>query len=471
MATDVQSAIDEIAQGGGGGGTAASAVSYDNTGSGLTATDVQDAIDEVYGDIPTVPSAYTSNPAMDGTASPGSSGAWAKGDHVHPTDTSRVPNYGKGQNLLRNWYFVGGGTGRGVFPVNQRGKTSYSGDTSIIDGWTADSNTSITFGSSGMTVALLSGSSTNIYQRCGTAPLGKALTLSVLTSTGLATISGTMPSTLPSNNQTVLTVGASTDGYRFRLYLQPAGTMYVEFRAYSSQVWVAAQLELGSEQTLAHQENGAWVLNDVPDYEYELYRCITSTADSTDTYANKSLATRQDLTSIQATGTTNNTGAVISAGAYFYLNGVLHRAKTQIDVNATFTPGTNCELVPKGGLNAIQGKMHLVWTNTGASVSFAGQTLSLDLSQYDLVLIEHLPNRSLVSAKQTYVCRIGNGTDNIQSMYLPSGATTPSLYQRTISVTTSGITFGDGFSKPTTATARTTDNNAIHPRTIYGIKL
>jgi len=24
-------------------------------------------------------------------------------------------------NLLRNWYFVGGGTGRGVFPVNQRG--------------------------------------------------------------------------------------------------------------------------------------------------------------------------------------------------------------------------------------------------------------------------------------------------------------------------------------------------------------
>lgn len=52
MATDVQSAIDEIAQGGGGGGTAASAVSYDNTQSGLVATNVQDAIDEVYGDIP-----------------------------------------------------------------------------------------------------------------------------------------------------------------------------------------------------------------------------------------------------------------------------------------------------------------------------------------------------------------------------------------------------------------------------------
>lgn len=36
-----------------------------------------------------VPSAYTSNPQMDGTASAGSSAAWARGDHCHPTDTSR----------------------------------------------------------------------------------------------------------------------------------------------------------------------------------------------------------------------------------------------------------------------------------------------------------------------------------------------------------------------------------------------
>ena len=41
---------------------------------------------------PSVPSAYTSNPAMDGSASAGSSSSWAKGDHVHPTDTSRAPS-------------------------------------------------------------------------------------------------------------------------------------------------------------------------------------------------------------------------------------------------------------------------------------------------------------------------------------------------------------------------------------------
>lgn len=40
---------------------------------------------------PTVPTVSTANPQMDGTASPGSTGNWADGGHVHPTDTTRVP--------------------------------------------------------------------------------------------------------------------------------------------------------------------------------------------------------------------------------------------------------------------------------------------------------------------------------------------------------------------------------------------
>ena len=48
-------------------------------------------IDEYFARTTEVPTAYTSNPAMDGTASPGSSTSWAKGDHVHPTDTSLAP--------------------------------------------------------------------------------------------------------------------------------------------------------------------------------------------------------------------------------------------------------------------------------------------------------------------------------------------------------------------------------------------
>ena len=39
--------------------------------------------------IPSVPTAYTSSPNMDGTASAGSSGSWSRGDHTHPHDTSK----------------------------------------------------------------------------------------------------------------------------------------------------------------------------------------------------------------------------------------------------------------------------------------------------------------------------------------------------------------------------------------------
>lgn len=38
-----------------------------------------------------IPTAYTSKPEANGTADPGSSTQWARGDHVHPTDTTRAP--------------------------------------------------------------------------------------------------------------------------------------------------------------------------------------------------------------------------------------------------------------------------------------------------------------------------------------------------------------------------------------------
>ena len=52
------------------------------------------AITTSYNDLtntPTIPTASTSTPLMDGTASSGSGTTYAKGNHRHPTDTSRVP--------------------------------------------------------------------------------------------------------------------------------------------------------------------------------------------------------------------------------------------------------------------------------------------------------------------------------------------------------------------------------------------
>lgn len=50
-ATNVQDAIDEIVDAGGGGSVDADDVSFDNTATGMSATNVQDAIDEGLGDI------------------------------------------------------------------------------------------------------------------------------------------------------------------------------------------------------------------------------------------------------------------------------------------------------------------------------------------------------------------------------------------------------------------------------------
>ena len=44
--------------------------------------------------------------------------------------------------------------------------------------------------------------------------------------------------------------------------------------ALNQAIWIkAVKLEVGSSQTLAHQENGVWVLNDVPNYAEELAKC------------------------------------------------------------------------------------------------------------------------------------------------------------------------------------------------------
>ncbi|RUW41532.1 hypothetical protein EOA37_09735 [Mesorhizobium sp. M2A.F.Ca.ET.015.02.1.1] len=50
-ATDVQAAIDELKDAIGGGGSDAADIAYDNSTSGMAATDVQEAIDELHADI------------------------------------------------------------------------------------------------------------------------------------------------------------------------------------------------------------------------------------------------------------------------------------------------------------------------------------------------------------------------------------------------------------------------------------
>lgn len=63
--------------------TASQIGAYVKPSGGIPASDLASGV------IPSVPSASSATPAMDGTASPGSSGSWARGDHVHPADTNK----------------------------------------------------------------------------------------------------------------------------------------------------------------------------------------------------------------------------------------------------------------------------------------------------------------------------------------------------------------------------------------------
>lgn len=78
-------------------GASAGATAYQKPSTGIPKSDlvqsVQDSLDLAdsavqSGDLPQV---TTTTPKMDGTAAVGSENKWAKGDHVHPTDTSRAP--------------------------------------------------------------------------------------------------------------------------------------------------------------------------------------------------------------------------------------------------------------------------------------------------------------------------------------------------------------------------------------------
>lgn len=183
------------------------------------------------------------------------------------------------QNLIVNWYFGN--------PVNQRGQTSYPGGAYAIDMWLLSSgNTSLVINDGFLTVTTRTdGAAVDQIQEFPYPP-GTVLTLSALmrcttANAGLqcrfgkdgttatdysktVTLTGTgdwelvtLPLTIPSG------IGAVLQSPRFRG--TAAGTTY-DIKA--------IKLELGTQQTLAHQENGVWVLNEIPDYSEQYRRCL-----------------------------------------------------------------------------------------------------------------------------------------------------------------------------------------------------
>lgn len=144
-------------------------------------------------------------------------------DVLYPVNGSSNPN------MLDNWYFLN--------PVNQRNKSgTISSQGYFIDRWVLYSGT-VTIESDGITVNGI------IYQLTEKYVSGAKAT--VLTDTG------------------IIDAVYTQNGERGQLIIETHSPIKIK----------AVKLELGSQQTLAHQENGVWVLNEIPDYGEQLRRC------------------------------------------------------------------------------------------------------------------------------------------------------------------------------------------------------
>lgn len=191
------------------------------------------------------------------------------------------PATGVNPNLLDNWFFGN--------PVNQRGQTSYSGAVYGADRWKTNF--------SGDTVSLTSGSITNTNNSASggwhfhqilrdniSSLTGREVTASFLISEYSNNYIRPIVSFRNDSSEITAITGGTTmkPGVIEMTGVVPAGTteIRVGFYAYSgvkSGDYVsiaAAKLELGSVQTLAHQDSsGNWLLNEIPDYGAQLARC------------------------------------------------------------------------------------------------------------------------------------------------------------------------------------------------------
>ena len=166
-------------------------------------------------------------------------------------------------NLLDNWYFGN--------PVNQRGQTEHTGSQIdyFIDRWKLGSyDQTVTITNSGLHWSTTTGIwCTQILENFDEL-IGRTLTLSAIIDGVLYSVTGVLNESSGIGMRPVgnlfVELTHNEKGFRFVTYNDPTPTVTI----------LAAKLELGSQQTLAHQDaDGNWVLNEIPDYGEQLARC------------------------------------------------------------------------------------------------------------------------------------------------------------------------------------------------------
>lgn len=166
--------------------------------------------------------------------------------------------------LTDNWYFGN--------PVNQRGQTSYTGPGYGIDRWQILS--------SGLVLAISDGCITisnteqgkggTISEKTEVKNTGSPVVISALLKNGTLFTTSGVPTA--DANLVILKDGLYA-GFRVSENNCLEALFYFSGAAVVQESIVAVGLELGTQQTLAHQENGVWVLNEIPKFGDQLAEC------------------------------------------------------------------------------------------------------------------------------------------------------------------------------------------------------
>lgn len=201
-----------------------------------------------------------------------------------------LPNRLGNRNLLDNWCFLN--------PVNQLGQTIYnaSGSAFTIDRWVKRNTVTVSPQSDGLHLTYADDENLKSLQQPFKNPtiqqlVGKTVTVSVLVkNVSFPTASTSYPkfglysaASRIANTAAVVTGIIRGDGLWSATGVIDESVLqndFLNFAACYSNTYpgtitiVAAKLELGESQTLAHQVNGEWVLNEIPDYHTELLKCM-----------------------------------------------------------------------------------------------------------------------------------------------------------------------------------------------------
>ena len=228
-------------------------------------------------------------------------------------------------NLLDNWYLAD--------PINQRGQEEYIGAGYTIDRWISSSgNNEVQIGADGVNLAIqIDGAYFAQRIRPGVLNAGDVCTFSVLTTEGL--FFGTETLIADGNYHGSILIG---DNFYSQYIFENGSYQFAVIKNFSntpaSITLIAAKLELGPVQTLAHKDaSGNWVLNDPPPNKaLELAKCQRYYLSS---YINNPPGTPQTFE--------NELVLIAIKNDRFNVNGIEFPARMRITPNVTFyAPGS-----------------------------------------------------------------------------------------------------------------------------------